>query len=141
MIFPVLVDFCPETGNIILPFLAEIININKLNINKLIQRNKALDSFLVKKVLLGISAVVAEILSSPVSHSAQVSAVFKKVVVDVVVLDNLPYVGIHGEGIHFPKGEKEYAIGNFFSDSMKPHKAFSGIPVLQAEKDTKLKFS
>ncbi len=113
----------------------------KLVKQNLIKRNKTLNPFLIKQILLGIPAIVTEILPSPVSHSAQVRAVFKEIVVDMVMLDDLPDVGIYGKGFHFLEGEKKNAVSDFFPYAANPHEAFPGVPVFQAEKDVKIQLS
>ena len=69
---------------------------------------------------------MAKVFPSPISHSAHVRAAFKEIIVDVIVLDDLPDVGVYGEGFHFLKGEQEDAVGNFFAYAAKPHKALPG---------------
>jgi hypothetical protein len=96
---------------------------------------------LVKQILLGIPAIETEILPSPVSHPAQVRAIFKEIVVDMVMLDDLPDVSIYGKGFHFLKGEKKHAVSNFFPYPPNPHETFPSIPVFQAEKDVKIQLS
>ena len=71
----------------------------------LIKRDKPLHPFLVKEVLLGIPTIWAEIFSSPVPHSAQVRAIFKEIIIDMVMLDNLPDVGIYRKSFHFLEGK------------------------------------
>lgn len=106
-----------------------------------IKTYKPLNPFLIIQILLGIPAVLSEIFPSPVSHTANVCAGFKVTVIYVVMLDDLPDVGIYGKGFHFLESEKKHTVGNLFPNSPEPHKAFPRIPVFQAEKHVKVQLS
>lgn len=96
---------------------------------------------MVVEILLGIPAIGTEIFSAPISHSAKVRVTIEEIVVDMIMLDDLSDMCIYREGFQFPVGEKQNAVCDLLAYAADSHKAVSGIPVFQTEKDIEIQVS